>query len=173
LQQSGQSGGALAGETVISQIRQTLQQMIGYTTPTGTVQSLADLGVQFSDTGQASFDQTTFDSLSQTQVSDAFKYLGSTSTGFGAFAQQLSQYSDPVTGLIQSELSGLKRTDQDLQNQISTLTTNVTNVQNSMTAKLEAADALQAELQQQQSTLTASLEGLNLVLYGKNMNTIA
>jgi hypothetical protein len=37
-----------------------------------------------------------------------------------------------------------------------------------LTAQYEAADAAQAELQQQQTTLTASLQGLSLVLYGQN-----
>jgi flagellar hook-associated protein 2 len=170
--QIGTSGGALAGDTVINQIQTTLRQMTSYTTASGTVQSLADLGIEFSDTGVASLNQTTFDSLSPTQISDGFKYLGSTTTGFGGFSASLSQYSDPVTGLIQSETSGLKQQDQDLQNQISTLNTQISTMQTNLTAQLEAADAAQAELQNQQTTLTASLQGLSLVLYGRNLSQL-
>ena len=163
------AGGPLGGDTILNQVQQSLQQMVSYTIPTGTVQSLADLGVEFGDTtGQLTFDQNTFDSLSQTQIADAFTYLGSATTGLAGFSQTMTEYSDPITGLIQSEVSGLKTTDQDLQNQISTLNTNITNMQTALTAQLEGADAIQAELQQQQSDLTASLEGLSLVLYGKN-----
>jgi len=172
-QQVGQSGGALVGDTVVSQIRQTLQQMVSYTTSSGGVQSLANLGVEFSETGQASFDQSTFDSLSQTQISDALSYLGSTTSGFGGFSQQLTQYSDPISGLIQDEITGLQTTSTNLQSQISTLTTQITNMTNGMTQQYEAADAAQAELQQQQSDLNASLEGLNLVLYGRNTTSIS
>ena len=170
--QVGTSGGALAGDTVINQIQTTLRQMTSYTTSTGTVQSLADLGIEFSDTGVMSLNQTTFDSLSPTQISDGFKYIGSTTTGFGGFSASLSQYSDPVTGLIQSETSGLKQQDADLQNQISTLNTQINTMQTNLTAQLEAADAAQAELQNQQSTLTASLQGLSLVLYGRNLSQL-
>ena len=113
--------------------------MVSYTIPTGTVQSLADLGVEFGDTtGQLTFDQNTFDSLSQTQIADAFTYLGSATTGLAGFSQTMTEYSDPITGLIQSEVSGLKTTDQDLQNQISTLNTNITNMQTALTAQLRA-----------------------------------
>jgi flagellar hook-associated protein 2 len=172
-QQVGQSGGALVGDTVVSQIQQTLQQMVSYTTSSGGVQSLADLGVEFSETGQASFDQSTFDALSQTQISDALNYLGSTTSGFGGFSQQLTQYSDPISGLIQDEITGLRTTNTNLQSQISALTTQITNMTNSMTQQYEAADAAQAELQQQQSDLNASLEGLNLVLYGRDTTSIS
>ena len=169
--QTGQAGGSLTGDTVINQIRQTLQHIAGYTTTSGTVQSLTDLGVQFGDlTGQASFNQTIFDSLSQTQIADAFKYVGSATTGLGGLSQQLTQYSDPVSGLIQSEVSGFRIADQDLQTRIVALTTRASTVQTALIKQMEAADAAQAELQSQQQQLTASLQGLNLVLYGKNLS---
>lgn len=164
--QTGTSGGALAGQTVLNQIQETLQQLTSYTTTTGTVQSLADLGVEFSDTGQASFDSTTFDALSSQQISDALTYIGSTTTGLGGFSAQLDQYSDPVTGLIQDEVSGLQTTDSDLQNQISTMTTQIQTMQTNLVAQLEAADSQEYSLQQQQQELTGSLQALSLVLYG-------
>jgi flagellar capping protein FliD len=146
--------------------------MTSYTTATGTVQSLADLGVQFSDeTGQLSFDQTTFAALNSTQISDGLKFIGSTATGFGAFSNTFTEFGDPVTGLIQAEQAGLKQTDTDLQSQISTLNTNIASMQTSLTAQLEAADAQQYELQDQQTSLSASLQGLSLVLYGKDPTT--
>jgi hypothetical protein len=44
-------------------------------------------------------------------------------------------------------------------------------MQTSLTAQLEAADAQQYELQDQQTSLSASLQGLSLVLYGKDPTT--
>jgi flagellar hook-associated protein 2 len=167
--QTGPSGGPITGDTVIEQLQQTLQQIAGYTTSSGTIQSLSDLGVQFTGTnGQASFNSGTFNALSQTQISDALNYIGSTTTGLGGFSQQLTEFSDPIDGVIQSEVSGLQTTDQDLQTQILTLNTQIGNTTAALTAQLESADAQQAELQQQQSDLTASLQGLSLVLYGQN-----
>ena len=53
---------------------------------------------------------------------------------------------------------------------MSTLATRINSMQTSMAARLQAADSLIAQLQSQQQTLNSSLQGLNLVLYGKNPN---
>ena len=45
-------------------------------------------------------------------------------------------------------------------------------MQTNLARQLQTADALIAQLQDQQQTLNASLQGLNLVLYGKNPNQI-
>lgn len=173
-QQVGQSGGVLVGDSVIDQIQQTLQQMVSYTSNgSGGVQSLSTLGVEFSDTGQASFDQDTFDALSQSQLADAFTYLGSTTSGFGGFSQQLEGISEPASGSIAEEVTGLQQTNTDLTTQISTLQTQVSNMQTSLTQQMEKADAQQAELQQQQSDLQSYLDGLELVLYGKDTTSIS
>ncbi len=166
--QTGQSGGALAGDSVINQLRSAMRQMTSQTLSTGSVQSLADLGISFNNSGQASFDQTTFDSLDSTQITDAFKFLGSATSGLAGFAKSFTQFSDPYSGSIQSEITGLKQTDTDMQSQISTITARVATMQATLTKQLEAADALQAQLQQQQTNVTAQLQGVSLVLYGRN-----
>ncbi len=167
--QEGPGAGLLSGDTVISQLQDTLHSLTGYTTSTGSINSLADLGVEFDDnTVQLTFDQTAFSALTSTQISDGFKFIGSATSGLGGFSQTLQEYADPVTGLIQVEENGLNQTDTSLQSQISTLTANITTMQTNMAAQLEAADAHIAELQSQQQTLTASLRSLSLVLYGQN-----
>jgi flagellar hook-associated protein 2 len=166
--QTGTSGGALVGDTIINQLQQAMRDLTGTYVATGTVHSLADLGVDLSETGQMSFDQSTFDALSSTQVSDGFAFVSSTTAGIGGYGTTFDQFSDPVTGLIQSEVSGLNTTDQSLQNQISTLADQITLSQTNLVSQMEAADALQYNLQSQQQTLTGSLQGLSLVLYGKD-----
>jgi flagellar hook-associated protein 2 len=167
--QEGASSGALGGDSTVNQLQTLLNQLSAHTSSTGSVQSLADLGIEFSSTGQASFNQTTFSALSQAQVADGFKFIGSATTGLAGFGQSLSAYSDPISGLIQNEESGLTQTDADLQHHISTLSTRIGTLTNSLTAQFEKADAQQAELQSQQQSLQASLQGLSLVLYGKNL----
>jgi flagellar hook-associated protein 2 len=171
--QEGQSAGLLSGDTVISQLQDTLGSLAGYSTTTGSINNLADLGVEFDDnTGQLTFDQTAFSALTSTQISDAFNYVGSATSGLGGFSQTLQEYADPVNGLIQTEETGLSQTDTDLQSQISTLTANITTMQTNMAAQLEAADAQIAELQSQQQTLSASLQSLSLVLYGPSPQAV-
>jgi flagellar capping protein FliD len=80
----------------------------------------------------------------------------------------LSQYSDPITGLIKIEQAGIDTTDKSLQGQITTLTDRINAQQASLSKQLAAADAFEARLESQQKGVTASLQGLSLVLYGKN-----
>lgn len=167
--QYGTSAGPLDGDPIITQISDDMQQLVTYWNPssTSTIRSLSDLGISLSDTGQMSFDQSTFDSLSDQQISDAFKYLGSSTSGFGALASNFTQISDPTDGLIQEEVNGLNQNNTQLGDQITTLTDQANQIQAAATTQAQQADALCAELEQQQSTLDASLESLNYVLYGK------
>src|SRR5262249_14951837 len=75
--QVGPAAGLLVGDTVVNQLQSELRQVTSYRGATGTVRSLADLGVVFSNTGVASFNSNTFNSLSDVQVNDGFSFLGS------------------------------------------------------------------------------------------------
>jgi len=166
--QSGQSGGPLTGNLVIQQISQDLQQMVTYFNPSGTssIHSLADLGISFSDTGQMSFDQTTFNGLSDSQISDALSFFGSSNSGFAALANNFTQLADPITGLIQSQQAGYTAENTQITNQIATLNAQVSAVETSESSELEAADATAAELESEQSTLSATLESVDYVDFG-------
>lgn len=170
--QTGQSGGALVGNPVINQLQEAMQQLTShFSSTTGSVQSLADLGVTFNGTdGSASFDPTVVQGMSSSQLSDALQYIGSSTTGLGAFSQTFTQFSDPITGLIQTEINGDTTQDQDLQNQITTTTNQINTFQQNMATQIEQADTLESEYESQQTELTASLQGLDLVLYGKNLS---
>ena len=72
--------------------------------------------------------------------------------------------------MITAEQNGLTNEDQSLQQQISTLTTRINTMQTNLAAQLQKADAFIADLQNQQSALNSSIQGLNFVLYGKNPN---
>jgi flagellar capping protein FliD len=150
-----------------------MRRIAAYQSSTGSIRSLSDLGIEFDTAGHASFDQTTFDQLTPSQIADAFKFIGSATSPLGGFSATLEQLSDPITGLIKAEHDGLTNTDQSIQSQMTTLTDRITAMQTNLAARLQKADALLAELQSQQQAITASLQGLNLVLYGKNPNQVA
>jgi flagellar hook-associated protein 2 len=170
--QQGQSAGPLQGDLIINEISSDMQSLVTYWNPTGTstIHSLSDMGVTFNDTGQLSFDASAFSALSDTQISDAFKFLGSASTGFAALASNFTQLTDPISGMIQTQIDGYNSTNTELGNEITTAEAKVTQVQQSATAQAEAADALVAELQQQQSALDSSIQSVNYVLYGRQVS---
>lgn len=164
--QHGAAAGLLVGDTVVAQLGNALRQLTGYRTATGTVRSLADLGISLSRTGQMSLDTTVYGALSDTQIQDGLTFLGSATTGIGGLSSTFTQFSDPISGLIHVEQSGLSRTDQNLQSQISALNDRITVMQKGLAAKLQKADALLAQLQTQQTVLNANIQSLNAMLYG-------
>jgi flagellar capping protein FliD len=153
-----------------------LLQLTGYFagSSTSTVRSLSDLGVTFNDnTGQLTFDPSVVSGFSSTQLSDAFNFLGSSSSGFGAFASNFTQLSDPLSGEIQIQENGYDTADSELTNQIDDLNNQNSTQLATMTQQLAAADALCAQLESRQNTLSAEIESVDYVDYGQALNTSA
>ncbi|HTR38649.1 MAG TPA: flagellar filament capping protein FliD [Bryobacteraceae bacterium] len=170
--QIGTSGGPLTGDMLVYTITNDMQQLAGYWSPgSSSIRSLSDLGVTFEDnSGHLTFNANAVDSLSSSKLSDAMKFLGSSSSGFAAFANNFTQLSDPTLGLIRTQENGYDQDSSQLGNQIATLTDRVNKVQATITAQMQAADAMVAQLQSQQNTVNASIQSLNYVLYGKTTN---
>ncbi|HTA69749.1 MAG TPA: flagellar filament capping protein FliD, partial [Bryobacteraceae bacterium] len=167
-QQVGSSAGPLGGDLLISQISQDASQLSSYWNARGSIHSLADLGVTFANlTGQMTFNPSVINGLSSSQVSDAFKFLGSSNSGFAQLANNFTTLSDPLSGLILQQENGYDAENTQLANQITSLAARATAEQTALTTQVQAADALVAELQSQQNTVNASISSLNYVLYGK------
>lgn len=165
--QVGPSAGLLSGNFVVHQLQSLLRGIASYRTSGQAVNSLAELGVEFDSSGKAVLNTDVFDQLSEQQLEGAFEFLGSASSGLGAFGAQLEEYSDPISGLIRMEQDGLDRIDKQLQLQIEQMTARIEVMQQGLARKLQQADTLLAALESQQTQLEASLQGLSLVLYGR------
>ncbi len=149
-QNRGQSGGALAGQSIVSTLSERLRALTSYAGG-GTISSLAALGLTFSDTsGHLSFDASAFDAAVSSQPDALAQFLGSPDGG--GFLQMatttLSGIEDSGGSLptaISSTLSEIDSVNQqiaDKQDQVSLL-------QQNLTQQMAAADALIASLQQQ------------------------
>ena len=173
--QVGKTAGLLAGDHIVIETAGLLRQIAGYqgtgSPAANSIQSLADLGVTFDAQGQASFDATKLNNLNDAQLSSAFGFIGSTSKGFASLGAKLQQLSDPVTGLIKAQQDSYDRSDQGLKNQISTLQDRITVMQKATQLRLQQMDALLGSLQSQQQVITASIQSVNLALFGKNTTT--
>ncbi len=173
-EQTGTSGGSLDGDLVIDNIMTDMQQLSSYWNPSGTstIRSLSDLGVTFNDTGgQLTFDSSVISGLSNTQLSDAMNFLGSSNSGFAALANNFTEVSDPISGIIETEETAYQTEDTNLATEISDKQAQVTQMQSSMTSQLEAADALCAELESEQNTVDASVQSLDYVAFGKEYSS--
>lgn len=165
--QIGSGAGLLSGDFLIREVQSRLRSVTSYEGGDGSITSLGALGVEFDRDGVASLNSDVFDSLTSSQISDSFSFLGSSSTGFGGRASLLTTVSDAVTGLAKIQLDKYEETDSRISEQVAKLSERLSTMQLTLSAKLQAADSLLASLQSQQSVLDASIQSLNYSLYGR------
>jgi flagellar hook-associated protein 2 len=151
----GQNGGALTGDSTVLGMQQALTQMITYTGSGGSVTSLAQLGVEFTQQGTLTFNSTALTSLSQSQISDALTFLGDpSSSGFLQAANNtLDSVTDPVSGTISTETGTLQTRNQNDQTKITSDQQQLTLLQTNLQNQMAAANALITMLQNQNTFL--------------------
>jgi flagellar hook-associated protein 2 len=164
--QIGESAGLLTGDYLVREAKNVLRSLSGYLED-GTIGSLTDLGIEFGSDGKAKFNQQTFDALSDSALQDAFSFFGSSATGFGALQSDLTQLSDPVSGLIAIQTAKYDETDKRLTVQIEEETARLVELQKSTAGYLQTIDALLGSLESQQTIIDASFKSLELTLFGK------
>jgi len=170
VKQVGKGAGPLAGDFIIRLVQEELRGLTTYR-GTGSIKALADLGFELASDGKASFNSTKFYSLSSSDFSASFTFLGSTTTGFGALHSDFSTISDPVSGLIKTQQNQYDAADLRITNQIDALTKRIDFMRTSLSRQLQQADSLLAQLASQQNLISASLRSVELLLYGKQTTT--
>ncbi|MBZ5677369.1 MAG: flagellar filament capping protein FliD [Acidobacteriia bacterium] len=168
----GQGGGALTGDALINTLSQSLRNMSGFAGGAGSVQNLSDLGLIFDKTGHLSFDQTVFSNASTAHPSDLSAFLGSPSTG--GFLKDatdiLSSLADPATGAIETTVTSAQTAIDNQNQKISDEQTRIDAITMGLTAKISAADALIASLEQQQTYFTTLFASINGNINGTKTN---
>ncbi len=165
--QTGENAGMLAGDRIVNEIQARMRSIVGVSGADGT-SSLASAGLTLGTDGKMTFDETQVAWMSDAELEKTFALLDNTPGSLGSLAEDLEQLSDPITGVIAYELYSYDETDKRLTSQIEALSARVSATQSTLFAQLQAADALLAQLESQQSIIEASLESLKLVLFGKN-----
>jgi flagellar hook-associated protein 2 len=165
--QVGEKAGMLSGDSIISAAQRALRGVANYRADSGAVKSLVDLGVSIDKQGVMSFDTLKFYSLSSATIDSAFQFLGSQTTGFGAQYGTLDALSNPFNGAIVRQQSDYDRADSRLTKQIDAMADRIQQMQATLSAKLQLADALLAQLEGQQKMLETSLKSIELATFGK------
>lgn len=150
-QSRGQTNSPLAGDSLLFTLSQAVQTLGGYANGSSGVSSLTDLGLTFNKDGTLSFDADQFASVTSTNPDQVLSLLGSSTTG--GFLQMasntLNQLEDPNSGAIQVELTSVAQQIQDDSNKIQDEQQRVDFLQQDLSSRLAAADALIASLEQQ------------------------
>jgi len=150
--QVGQNGGALQGQSIVYQLFNSLSSIAVYSGSSGAVQSLADMGVSLSNTGQLTFDSSQFSSAS---VDALQNFLGGVSTGgfLQAASNALNRVEDTTTGSLQIAITDLNKQITSQNSDITAENQKIATLQSNVTQQMTAADSLIASLQSQQSYL--------------------
>lgn len=162
---SGEQAGVLGGDRMVYEVQSRMRAVVGISGPEGG--SLATIGLTLDAGGKMSFDDSVVSWMSDASLEGAFALLDSGSGALGSIAGDFEQLSDPLTGLMAYELASYDITDKRLAAQIETISARVSATQTTLFAQLQAADAMLARLESQRSMIEASLESLNLVMFGK------
>lgn len=159
----GQGGGQLTGDPLIFTLSQSLRDLSGFTGGAGAVQNLTDLGLTFDKTGHLSFDQTVFDSVSTAHSSDVQAFLGSSASGgfLKAATDTLNSLEDPITGTIETTRASAQTAIVNQNRKIADEQDRIDILQNSLIARMSAADALIATLEQQVTYFTSLFASAN------------
>lgn len=164
--QVGKTAGLLTGDFLVREAQDILRKVSSFGLGTGSVKSWSDLGVNFSTAGQISFEVGIFNAMSQTQLQDTFSFFKDT-TGLGALSKSTDGFSQDVTGLAAIQIDQYGKTDSRLTEQIAKLEDRISVLRQTYLQKLQVADALLGNFESQRNIVSASIDGLNLVLYGK------
>jgi flagellar hook-associated protein 2 len=151
--ETGQNGGALAGQSLIYELQGAMRQMAQFTTATGSVKSLSDLGLTLGSDGTLTFDGSQFSGMSASGVQ---QFLGGLqSGGFLQVANNaVATFSDPTTGALTSQFNNISSEITSDDNQISNDQAKVAIIQTNLSQQLSAADAAIAVLQEQNTYFT-------------------
>ncbi len=153
--QRGQSGGALAGQSIVGQLSSLLSRISTYSS-SGQINGLEGLGLSLGNDGHLTYNAFTLMSADLTSSTSVTAFLGS-ATGGGflkAATDVLVSAEDPVSGL-------LKTSKTDVQSQIARLAATIADKQMKVNAlqirlqnQMAAADALIASMEQRSSYFT-------------------
>jgi flagellar hook-associated protein 2 len=167
---TAQGSGALTGNQVVRSVQSLMRQFAFYQ-GTGSVNSLMDLGVSIDKSGVMTVDTTVMSAMTSGQLSSALTFIGDGDTGISSLSDSLSAYSDTSSGVIEQSITQDEASEQRLQDQIDAMNVRIQVAQKTWVAKLQAADALLAQLTSQQSILTSSIQSLNYTLYGSSTSS--
>ena len=154
--QIGENAGPLSGSIVVRQVHGTLRALTGYGISSGSIQSIAALGLELSDKGELSLNETTFNALTDSQFSEAVSFIGSTTAGFAGNAYTLlKQITDPTTGVVQNTQSFFDKSDERIADAIAEAQDRVKLLTSSLQAQLTQSDSLLARLEGEQTLLVS------------------
>ncbi len=135
--------GVLAGDSMVETLQGQLLDMVSTAVSNnGQYSNLQSLGIEMQNDGTLQLDSSTLSEALNSSYSAVQNFFQSTS-GWGQIANtEMTQLTDPTTGPVAVDITGLQQTNSDLTNQISDFEANMTVVQDQLTTQYDNLDTL-------------------------------
>jgi flagellar hook-associated protein 2 len=151
----GSTAGALAGNSLLSTLTESLQGISSYSSGSNSLPNLTSIGFSFDKSGVLSFDPVAFGVATTGNTTALYTLLGSTTSGFIQSANTaLTGLEDPTVGTIKSTITSLSSLSTQQDALIADEQARVDQFRVDLTGRISAADALIASLQQQVTFIT-------------------
>ncbi len=151
----GSTAGVLAGNSILSSLSQSLENISSYSSGAASLPNLTSLGFSFDRNGVLSFDAAAFGVATTGNATALYTLLGDTNSGFIQSANSaLSALEDPTAGTIKTTETSLTSLSTQQDTLIADEQTRVDQFRVDLTGRISAADALIASLQQQVTFVT-------------------
>ncbi|HXY04419.1 MAG TPA: flagellar filament capping protein FliD [Terriglobales bacterium] len=156
---SNNQEGPLGGDSALRMLQSILLGSGSYTAASGSIRSLADLGITMNNDGTLTLDSSTLDNAIQNNFGGVQSFLqGTSSNGFGnSLNTQVSALTDPVSGAFTVDLQSISNENKDLQDQINNFQTYLNNQQTLLTNEYNQADILLQQLPEEEAQINAEL----------------
>jgi flagellar hook-associated protein 2 len=151
----GSTAGALAGNSLLSTLSQSLQGISSFSSGSDSLPNLTSIGFSFDKSGVLSFDPVAFGVATTGNTTALYTLLGNTTSGFINSANTtLTALEDPTVGTIKSTVTSLTALSAQQDTSIADEQARVDQFRVDLTSRISAADALIASLQQQVTFIT-------------------
>lgn len=159
----GNNGGALAGQSVVLTLSQTLRDITGYSTGNSGLSSLNSLGFSFDQNGVLSFDASAFASAVSGRNAQLAAFLGSSTTGgfLKTASAALNGIEDSSSGVLTHQLTSLASQVTAKSDAISAQQDRIDQLQTSLNTRMAAADAAIASMEQQLQSLQGYFQAMS------------
>ncbi len=153
----GQNGGALSGDSIIYQLQNQIQSLAQYSNATGSIHSLADLGLSFDPSGTLSFDSSVFTKTASSSPNDLLNFIGTPSdNGFlSAATNALKSITDPTSGTLSAAAKNFTSQLSAIATRISDDQTSIADLQQKLTQQMANVDSTISSLQSQLNEITS------------------
>jgi flagellar hook-associated protein 2 len=140
--------GALSGQSLVFTLSQSLRKLTGFS-GSGAISSLNGLGVTFNKEGKLQFEQAAFTNAAQ-DVNAVLDFFGDPAQGgFLKLANDTLNTVDGPSGALPNAILDIKDQITNQNKRIDDAQSRIDLLRENLTAKIAAADALIASLQQQ------------------------